>query len=62
MAKFAKSKTASYAVYGVLGLLVLSLGGFGVTSFGGSAQSVASVGDREVGVNEYARAVNNELS
>jgi len=62
MAKTAKSKTANYVVYAILGLLVLSLGGFGITSFGGQIRSVASVGDREVGVNEYARALNAELS
>lgn len=57
-----KGSGAKMAVWGIVGLLILGLGGFGATNFGGSVTSVASVGDEDVDVNDYARAVQNELS
>ena len=42
-------------------MLVLGLGGFGVTNFGGSVQSIGSVGDEEIGADEYARTLQQEL-
>lgn len=61
MAKGLRRKGANTVVWLLMAMLILGLGGFGVTSFGGSAQSVASVGDREVGVNDYARALRAEV-
>lgn len=49
-------------VWGLLGLLVVSLGGFGTANFGGSVTSVGSVGDREIDVNLYASALQGEIS
>ncbi|MEM7753720.1 MAG: SurA N-terminal domain-containing protein [Pseudomonadota bacterium] len=46
----------------VMGLLILSLGGFGVTQFGNSVTTVAEVGDVEITSNDYARAVQNQMS
>ena len=48
-------------VWGLLGLLIVSLFGFGTTNFGGSARSVASVGKAEVSVDDYARALQTEI-
>ncbi|WP_308914910.1 peptidylprolyl isomerase [Jannaschia sp. LMIT008] len=59
MADKPKKKT-NVLVWIVLGLLILALGGFGATNFGGSLSTVATVGDREVTVEEYARAIQNE--
>lgn len=61
MAKGLRRKGANTVIWLLMAMLVLGLGGFGVTSFGGSAQSVASVGDRDVDVNDYARALRAEV-
>ena len=57
-----KGKGAGILVWGLMTLLILGLGGFGVTNFGGSVRSIGSVGSREITTNEYARALNQELS
>lgn len=58
----AKSKKgASTLVYALMALLILGLGGFGVRNFGGSVRSIATVGDRDIAVTEYARALNREM-
>lgn len=61
MAKGLRRKGANTVVWLLMAMLILGLGGFGVTSFGGATQSVASVGDREVDVNDYARALRAEV-
>lgn len=45
----------------LMALLALSLLGFGVEGFGGRTQNVATVGDRNISANEYARALQNEM-
>ncbi|WP_071482089.1 peptidylprolyl isomerase [Roseinatronobacter bogoriensis] len=45
----------------LMALLALSLLGFGVEGFGSRSQNVASVGDRNISANTYARAMQNEL-
>ena len=60
MAK-AKGKASKIAVWVILALLVVGLIGFGTDNFGGSVRSVASVGDREVTAEAYARALQAEL-
>jgi peptidyl-prolyl cis-trans isomerase D len=49
-------------VWGILGLLIVGLGGFGTANFGGTINSVGSVGDRDIDVNTYANALTNEIS
>ena len=61
MAKALRRKASSTLVWILMGLLVVGLAGFGTARFTGGAQSVASVGDREVSANEYARALNQAL-
>jgi len=56
-----KTKASNIAVWVILGLLVLALAGFGIDSFGGSVRSVGKVGDREIRVNDYFRALQNEI-
>lgn len=60
MAK-AKTKTSNIIVWALLGLLIVSLAGFGVDSFGGSVRSIGKVGDREISAQEYFIALQNEI-
>ncbi len=43
-------------------LLVIGLGGFGVTNFGGSVTSIGSVGDTRITTQDYARSVQQEVA
>lgn len=57
-----RGKAQEAAVWVLMGMLILGLGGFGVTSFGGGVTKVASVGDTEVSTNDYARALQQQLN
>lgn len=57
----AKGKGKNTVTLGIIGLLVLGLVGFGLTDFGGSVRSVATVGKAEVSTDDYARAIQNQL-
>jgi len=46
----------------LMGLLIIGLGGFGITNLGGQVQSVGSVGSAQIDVQTYARALRNEIS
>ncbi len=48
-------------VWILMGMLVLGLGGFGVTNIGGGVQSVGKVGDVDLNINEYARGLQSEI-
>ena len=48
------------AVYGLLALLVLGLGGFGVDNFGGRVAHIGTVGDRDIKTDDYARALKRQ--
>ncbi len=56
-----KGKASNIFVYILLGLLILGLAGFGVTSFGGNINSIGRVGQTEIEVEDYARALQTEL-
>lgn len=51
----------STIVWILLGLMILGLGGFGVTSFSGGSTSIGSVGETRVTADEYARALRSQL-
>lgn len=57
----AKKKGKGVVVWILMGLLILGLGGFGVTNFGGTVRSIATVGEVEIGVNDYARALEQDM-
>ncbi|MCS5603763.1 MAG: SurA N-terminal domain-containing protein [Paracoccus sp.] len=51
----------STIVWLLLGLMVLGLGGFGVTSFSGGSSEIGSVGETKVTAEEYARALRGQM-
>ncbi|WP_243698724.1 peptidylprolyl isomerase [Paracoccus alkanivorans] len=57
-----RTKGKSTIVWILMGLLVLGLGGFGVTSFSGGSSEIGSVGATKVTADDYARALRSELS
>lgn len=57
-----KGKGSQIVVWVLMAMLVVGLGGFGVTNFGGGLTSIGRVGDREIDTNTYARALQQELS
>jgi len=57
----AANKGKSFITFAILGLLILALAGFGVTEFGGSVRSVATVGKAEVETVDYQRAIQAQL-
>ena len=57
----AKGKSSNILVWILMGLLIVGLAGFGATNFGGTITSVGRVGDTEIEVNTYARALEQEL-
>ena len=61
MAKSTGNKAGKLLVWILLALLIVGLAGFGIGSFGGSATSVGSVGDREITAQEYFRALNQAV-
>ena len=48
-------------VWILLGLLIVGLAGFGATNLSGAARSIGSVGDQEIDIDEYARALQQEI-
>jgi peptidyl-prolyl cis-trans isomerase D len=57
-----KRKGANVVVWILMAMLVLGLGGFGVTNFGGGVSTIGSVGDKDITTNEYARALQQEIA
>ena len=57
-----KRKGASVFIWVLMAMLIAGVGGFGVTNFGGNITSIGTVGDREIPVNDYARALRQELN
>ncbi|PIE12327.1 MAG: peptidylprolyl isomerase [Rhodobacterales bacterium] len=56
------SSTSKTLVWILMALLILGLGGFGVTNLGGSLRSVGAVGEQDISVDDYFRAVQNNIS
>lgn len=56
-----KGSGTKMVVWGLMGLLIVGLGGFGTANFGGGVTRVASVGDEDVSTNAYATALQNQM-
>ncbi len=56
-----QGKTTKTLVWILMAMLIFGLGGFGVTNLGGSIRSVGEVGGKDISVNAYARALQDEL-
>jgi peptidyl-prolyl cis-trans isomerase D len=57
-----KSKLTETAVWLLMAMLILGLGGFGVTSFTGGVTKVGSVGEFEITTDDYARALQSQIA
>lgn len=57
----AKETVTKPLVWILMGLLIIGLGGFGVTNFSGTVRSIGSVGDTQIDVNDYARGLQQEI-
>lgn len=57
----ASGKASKTFMWGLMGLLIIGLGGFGVTNLSGTVTSVGSVGDENIDVNDYARALQQDI-
>ncbi|MBC7141554.1 MAG: peptidylprolyl isomerase, partial [Rhodobacteraceae bacterium] len=55
-------KRGNTIVWILMAMLILGLGGFGARNFGGSATSLGTVGEREIDLRDYARALQREIS
>ncbi|MCV2892164.1 peptidylprolyl isomerase [Lentibacter sp. XHP0401] len=57
----ASGKTTKTLVWILMGMLILGLGGFGVTNLGGSVRTVGAVGDKPITTQSYSRALQQML-
>lgn len=57
----AAKKTGNFFVWMIIVALIVGLGGFGITNFGGSLQSIGAVGDTPIPLNRYFTALQREI-
>lgn len=57
-----KSNVGKTAMWGLMGLLFIGLGGFGAVNLSGNIRTIGSVGDKSIAVDTYARQVQQELN
>lgn len=55
------SSLSKTAVWVLMGLLILGLGGFGAVNLSGNIRSIGSVGSKSIPVDQYARQLQNEI-
>ncbi len=58
----AGGKTGQILVWILMAMLILGLGGFGITNFGGSVRSIGSVDGQDISTDEYYRALRSDLN
>lgn len=56
-----KGNTSKTLVWILMALLILGLGGFGVTNLGGTVRTVGDVGGKDISIDDYARLLQQEL-
>ncbi len=61
MLKFFRGSSSNFFVWAIVGLLIVGLAGFGIGVGSFTTSNVATVGDREIGAEEFARAVDQEI-
>ena len=61
MAKKGQVKFSNVVVYVLIGLLIVGLAGFGIGGFSTSVRAIGSVGDRDITVDDYVRALQSEI-
>ncbi|KCV83422.1 peptidyl-prolyl cis-trans isomerase D [Actibacterium atlanticum] len=54
-------KTGNFFVWMIIVALIVGLGGFGITNFGGSIQSIGTVGDTPISLNSYYTTLQREI-
>ncbi|KAA0920980.1 peptidylprolyl isomerase [Aquicoccus porphyridii] len=57
----ARGTTSKTLVWILMALLILGLGGFGVTNLSGNIRTIGSVGGQDITVNAYVRALQDEI-
>ncbi|AUH35445.1 peptidylprolyl isomerase [Paracoccus tegillarcae] len=57
-----RTKGKSTIVWILMGMLILGLGGFGVTNFGGGQTEVGRVGETKITAEDYSRSLQNQLN
>lgn len=57
----AAKKTGNTVVWILIGLLIVGLGGFGATNFGGNIDNIGKVGDTPIRLNDYATELQTEI-
>lgn len=57
-----KSGIGKTAMWGLMGLLFLGLGGFGAVNLSGNIRTIGTVGDKPIDVDTYARQMQQELN
>ncbi|WP_299686971.1 peptidylprolyl isomerase [uncultured Tateyamaria sp.] len=55
------NKLSQTAVWILLGLLIIALGGFGATNLSGNIRTIGQVGDKHIDVQTYARTLQQEI-
>ena len=61
MAKSCRVKFSNVVVYVLIGLLIVGLAGFGIGGFSTSVRAIGSVGDQDITVDDYVRALQSEI-
>ncbi len=62
MSTVLRRKRANGVIYGLLALMMVGLGGYGVTNFSKSVSTIGTVGDRPVRVDDYARGLRRVMN
>ncbi len=62
MASAKSGAVTKFFVWAIIAMLIVGLGGFGLSNFGGSSQAVVTAGTRNVTVQEYYNAIRQELN
>jgi peptidyl-prolyl cis-trans isomerase D len=57
-----KSSVGKTAMWGLMGLLFIGLGGFGAVNLSGNIRTIGTVGDKPIAVDTYARQIQQELT